>query len=479
MFVEYVPTFYVPVSCVGATLDEECRSLVRGRGKFVMFLKKYRFFFDIRVSDTGIVDVKLRDDVSHPKRGTADAKFMMTDVGENRTFTVRPEFIQNMESIEISSENVMVRPPQAPPSIHVEMEERVPVVDRLKSLVPAQFTLIEEVEEKVPEDVLFHPYFDCQGGLSAIATKFPDLFQVVDGYIRQRPPHIAPLATNDHTLESSPLPSVAERVKELVCSPTVPQWVSLTTIYEQLTADEKKAMKKEFKSFAGFLRAHGKSVAISQDTLKVSKWIAPVAKKAPASSTAKGYTQTHIINELFEKFPRFKSLNLHQTLELIPPEMRQYVPSKVVSWLAAQKSYFVVENPLESNASLVVIRRATDTVPLDIAQSLYPHIPDDGISQLRLIEVLPETTKELVQRLGLVNIAQALSQWLEIVDGDVFRKKTEAELENAIQSEESKQRLLEESESDVMNVKAQEESERRLMSRFPTKFEGMRTPRSS
>jgi hypothetical protein len=439
-------------------LDENTRGLLKGKGKFVLMLKKYRFFFDVRTSDIGMVDVKLRDDVNHPKRGAADAKYMMTDVGDQRTYTVRPEFITSMESIEVFQETVSVKPQQAPPAIHVRMEERVPVVDRLKTLIPSQFTMIEEVEEKVPEDVLFHPYFDCQGGLPAIASKFPELFQVVDGLIRLRPPHIAPLATNDTALEKSSLPTVAEKVMKVVCATDIPQWVSITSIYEMLSLEEKRMIKKEFKSFAGFLRAHGASVSISQDTLKVSKWIpptrrasaaptptaaAPPATSTPGTSTGtasmeKLYTPTHVINELFDRFPRNKTLSLPQVLELIPYDMRASVPKRVVLWLRGSSSYFVVENPDEMVPQNVRVRRATDTVPLDIAQALYPFIPEEGISRQRLLQVLPEATQELVNRLELENVVQSLSEYLELIDGDVFRKKTETELEVAIQTEESK-----------------------------------------
>jgi hypothetical protein len=488
MFIEFVPTFFVPVGCVATTLDDECRSLVKGKGKFLMFARKYRFFFDVRVTDTGMVDIKLRDDLSHPKRGAADAKYIMTDAGEHQTYTVRPEFIRSMESIDLFSESVAVRAPQAPPSVHVQMEERVPVVDRLKSLVPKEFTLVEEVEEKIPEDVLFHPYFDCQGGLPAIASKMPDLFQVVDGFIRRRPSHLAPLSTNSLALRDSAIPSVAEKVQEMVCGPGVPQWVSLTTIYETLTLEEKRSIKKQFKSFAGFLRAHGASVAISQDTLKVAKWIPPTASKQAAATTAmppvctqdqspssqlpvrKVFTPTHVINELFDKFPRNKSLSLTETLRLLTPDMRASLPKNIVGWFDSNRSYFVVDNNHETNPELVFIRRATDTVPLDLALALYPLIPAEGISQVLLLEKLSEAVQDVVRRLGLPNVVDSLADWLELVDGDVFRKKSEAELENAIQQEESKRRRIEESSEDGDDNIAASEAEQRLAR--PLKFEG-------
>lgn len=512
MFINYVPTFFVPIGCVAATLDDDCRALVKGRGRFALFAKKYRFFFDVRVSDTGMVDIKLRDDLSHPKRGSADEKYIMTDVGEQQTYTVRPECIRSMESIDAFSDSVSVRAPQAPPSVHVQMEERVPVVDRLKTLVPQVFTLVEEVEEKIPEDVLFHPYFDCQGGLPAIASKMPELFQLVDGFIRLRPAHLAPLSTNSLSLDNSLIPSVAAKVKELVCGPGVPQWVSLTPIYEALTLDEKRSIKRQYKSFAGYLRAHGESVAISQDTLKVAKWVPPRSKSkhlhdtaavvkenggesdssaqpetssslttppgdaAAAQAAAKSFpirrvfTATHVINELFDKFPRNTSLSLADTLRLLTPDMRSSIPQNVVGWLESNRSYFTVENGHESNPLLVHVRRATDTVPLDLALVLYPFIPDDGISQVRLLEIVPEATRDVLNRLGLPNVVQALKDWLELVDGDVFRKKTEAELELSIQQEESKVRRVEEVQENNDDATAASVAEQRYAQ--PMRFEG-------
>ncbi|ORC91035.1 uncharacterized protein TM35_000074590 [Trypanosoma theileri] len=493
--IEFIPTFYVPIHCVAAILSEECRRHFIGRGRFLSFLKRYRFFFDLRIIDGVRCDVKLRDDLSHPRRGAADEKFVMTDVGDVITYVANPEFIVSVESIEQSCGSVALKPVCAPPAVHVRLEERVPVLERLKALVPPDFALLDHVEETVPEDVLFHPYFDSQGGLAAIASKFPEFFQVVEGMIRRRPPHLAPLALNDYTLENSPLPEVAELVRKEVCCSDIPQWVNITSIYEQLTRQQKQQIKKEFKSFAGFLRAHGRAVSLSQDMLQVARWIPQQSKtssstsststsssSSSSSSNVSGdvpdnleggsstegssntvtdkvstpavriqyeYTHIHIVNELFDKFPPNRTLNLEEFLALVTPEMLPSLPKKVLPWISSYPSYFVVDDPMEKDPKKARIRRASDRQPLDIALELYQCIPEEGITETELLLKLPEVHREYVKRIGLQHIVNSLPEWLalsETKDGVVGGKKqlllkrlqTEVDLERAIHSEESK-----------------------------------------
>lgn len=285
-FVDFVPTFYVSLPAVAAIISEEVREEFQGRGKLLAFFRRYPFFFDLHTDAVASrVDVRLRTDVSHPRRGAADEKFAMTDVGETIQYIAKPEYIVSMEPLDAGSAtgSVPLHPPMAPPAVRVCLEERVPVLDRLRALIPEhEFTPIEELEELLPEDVLFHPYFDCQGGLMAIASKFPDHFQVVKGRIRLRPPELAPLALDSLRLEESTLPDVAALIMEEVCRETIPRWVPLTPLYERLTLAQRREIKKQFKSFAGFLRAHGKSVSISTDMLQVAKWIPP--RSSPGSN---------------------------------------------------------------------------------------------------------------------------------------------------------------------------------------------------
>lgn len=278
-FVDFVPTFFVSLPSVAAIISEDVRDEFQGRGKLLSFFRRYPFFFDLRTDAVASrVDVRLRTDVSHPRRGAADEKFMMTDVGETTQYVAKPEHIVSMEPLDSGSAtgSVYLHPPLAPPAVRVCLEDRVPVLDRLRALVPEKvFTPIEELEELLPEDVLFHPYFDCQGGLMTIASKFPEHFQVVRGNIRLRPPELAPLALDSLRLEESPLPDVAELILAEVCRETVPRWVPLTPLYERLTVAQRREIKRKFKSFAGYLRAHGLSLSISSDMLQVAKWIPP------------------------------------------------------------------------------------------------------------------------------------------------------------------------------------------------------------
>ncbi|KAH9580092.1 hypothetical protein LSM04_007838 [Trypanosoma melophagium] len=514
--VEFIPTFYVPIHCVAAILSEECRRHFIGRGRFLSFLKRYRFFFDLHVIDGVRCDVKLRDDLSHPRRGAADEKFIMTDVGDVITYVANPDFIVSVESIEQSCGSVALKPACAPPAVHVRLEERVPVLERLKALVPPAFALLDHVEETVPEDVLFHPYFDSQGGLAAVASKFPEFFQVVDGMIRRRPPHLAPLALNDYTLENSPLPEVAELVRKEVYISDIPQWVNITSIYEQLTKQQKQQIKREFKSFAGFLRSHGRSVSLSQDMLQVARWI-PQQSKTSSSTTSTStaanvsgvmpdnlevgssnegsggtvadktstptvriqyeYTHIHIVNELFDKFPPNRTLNLEEFLALVTEDMLPSLPKKVLPWLSSYPSYFVVDDPMEKDPKKARIRRASDRQPLDVALELYQCIPEEGITEAELLLKLPEVHREYVKRIGLKHIVNSLPEWLalsetgEEIEGKkqmlLKRLQTEVDLERAIHSEESK---LSSSDDKAASAELKEEDIER---RWPKlKYEG-------
>nr|CCC90917.1 conserved hypothetical protein [Trypanosoma congolense IL3000] len=523
-FVEYIPTFYVPVHCVAAILSEDCRRHFVGRGRFLSFLKRYRFFFDLRVIDGVRADVKLRDDLNHPRRGVADVKFKMTDVGDVINYVAQPEYIVTMESIEQSNGSVPLKPACSPPAVHVRLEERVPVLERLKALVPVDFALIDQVEESVPEDVLFHPYFDCQGGLVAIASKFPEHFQVVDGMIRRRPLHLAPLALNDFTLDNSPIPDIAKMVQEQVCSSDIPQWVSITSLYEQLTREQKKLVKREFKSFAGFLRAHGMSVSLSQDMLQVAKWIPHIgegskaqvctvnnaAREANETTPGNGiackdaggsdvsaancstpetvgrvqyeYSQVQIINELFDKFPPNRTLNLVEFLRLVRPDMRPSLPRKVVPWLATYPSYFVLDDPTEKDPEKVRIRRASDRQPLDVAHELYQHIPEEGITEEELLPKLSAIHQDYVKCIGMKHIVDSMPEWLaldtsEQIGKAVLRRlQTEVDLERAICSKETKQLSGSGTQRDpIVNMEEDE-----INKRWPKlKYEGgMSSPRS-
>ena len=447
LFIEFVPTFFVPSNCIAAVLNEEARALVRGRGRFNMFLKKYRFFFDVRLVDGARLDIRLRDDVNHPKRGIADQKYSMTDVGDVKTYTAKPEYIQSLDPLESTGQqSVNIRPVVPPPSVHVRLEERVPVLEKLREMVPKEFVPVEELEEKIPEDILFHPYFDCQGGLIALASKFPEHFQVVEGRIRLRPPHLAPMATDEYSFSNSPLPALAARLQKLVCLTDVPQWVSVTSLYEQLRMDERRQIKKDFKSFAGFLRAHGRSLAISTDTLSVALWIPPQTRDG-ADQAAKGsaggssapteagqYTLTQILNELFDRFPRGKTLSIRDALSLLPTEMTaHHPPRKFALFFQSHPGYFVVDYPEDPDRC--TIRRSSDRVPLDIAVAMYPFIPESGIAVPQLMTVLPASLQAHITQVGMSNVADSLAEWLELLDGDVFRRKTEEELERAVLEE--------------------------------------------
>ncbi|KEG09908.1 hypothetical protein DQ04_04461070 [Trypanosoma grayi] len=438
----------------------------------------------------------------------------MTDVGDVINYVARPEFIVSLDSIEQSNASVPLKPACAPPAVHVRLEERVPVLERLKALVPVEFALIDHVEEGVPEDVLFHPYFDCQGGLASIAAKFPEYFQVVDGMLRRRPPHLAPLALNDYTLEESPIPSVAALVKQQVCSGDIPQWVNVTSLYEQLTREQKQQIKREFKSFAGFLRAHGRSLSLSQDMLQVARWIPQERKTSsqalsssasaaavddakgttPVEGSAEGagkaatppthfqyeYTHTHIINELFDKFPPHRTLNLEELLALVAPEMRPSLPKKLLPWLASYPSYFVVDDATEKDPKKVSIRRASDRQPLDVALELYQCIPEGGITVAELLPKLPEVHRAYVQQIGLQHIVDSLPEWLSLTktegavgsdEGHLLlnRLQTEVDLERAIHTKES--RLA--NGSDDKAAMAREFDEAVMEQRWPKlKYEG-------
>lgn len=475
MMIEFVPTFYVPLHSIASIMSDEARDFIRSRGKAINFFRRYRFFFDVQLADGTRYDIKLRDDVQHPRRGVADGKFSLADIGESATYSVVPEFVQNLESIDSRADmNVNVSPVMPPPALHVKLQERVPVLERLKAMIPTdQFVPIEELTERIPEDIITHPYFDVQGGLNAIAVKFPDSFQVVDGQIRIRPEELAPLALDDFSFDTSPEPEIIATIKKAVCASDIPCWISVTGLYEQLSLDQRRTVKRGYKSFASFLRTHGSSLAVSIDLLKVSHWIPPrktkssnknnnnnnsnkddenlipsnltnsILSSSGASSPPDGssntkevvqFTQLHVLNELYDRFPRGKEITLHDFLQShVPEHLKSSLPKNPAVWLANYPQYFVVEGITTTrDPSEVRIRRARDHSPLDIAVQLYPHIPEEGISTSALPNQLPEQLREHVKQFGIHNIVENLSEWLEVLDGDLFRKKTMDELEAAI-----------------------------------------------
>jgi hypothetical protein len=454
-FISYIPTYYVTVACVASVLPEELREQFLGRGRLLFFLKRFPFLFELQQTPTGSYLVRLHRDVSHPQRGEADAKYMMTDVGETTSYIARPEFITSTESLDSVQRTVFIKAPTPPPSVQVRLEERVPVVERLRALVPDTFVSIEELEERVPEDVLFHPYFDCQGGLLSIAGKLPDEFQVVDGLIRRRPRHLAPLALDEYTLETSPFPEVATMLKREVCECDIPHWVSITSLYEKLTREQKHQLKQHFKSFAGFLRAHGRALAVSTDMLQVSMWICrnppplqpvlrsgagaasqplyvdagtsagavaesvqpPSFSPVAASTRSVTYTREEVLNAWYDRFPPHKTLNLREAMELLPVEMRTSgLPTKIAPWLATHPHYFTVEFKDEEDPTKVLICRASERQPLDIAMALYAHMPDAqrDYNAAAVLQKVEPSYRRVIDELGWEQLGEVLPQWLRV-----------------------------------------------------------------
>lgn len=97
------------------------------------------------------------------------------------------------------------------------------------------------------------------------------------------------------------------------------------------------------------------------------------------------FTQTHIVNELFDRFPLNKSLSSEEVMALVPKHLVASLPKNLVGLLGAHSSYFIAEG-MDGPPEAVRIRRANDTQPLDIARALYTHIPENGIS----LQVLQE-----------------------------------------------------------------------------------------
>lgn len=443
-FIAYIPTYFVPLQCIAAILPDEIREPFVGRGKLLNFLRRYSFYFEVRTFEgfSGRFEVRLREDVSHPQRGSADEKFMMTDVGETTSYVAKPEYIVCTENIEYGSQNVLLKPPAPPPSVRVRLEERVPVVERLKSLVPSHFAPIETLEETIPEDVLLHPYFDCQGGLLSIARKLPEELQVVGSRIRRRPAHLAPLALDEYTLEASPLPDVAALLKRDVCSSDIPHWVSITSLYEQLTREQKTELKLKFRSFAGFLRSHGRSLAVSTDMLQVSMWICkdppPLqqpdetvgvttanktstaeenhAKELTPPSRPVAYSPMQVLNALYDAFPPHQTLSLRDAFRLLPPEMATSpLPRKLAPWLASFPLYFTVENADVGDAGEVLLRRASDRQPLDLAAAIYDHLPGEAAREAEVVVAeLSSSMREIIQQIGIEQLTVLLPQWLEV-----------------------------------------------------------------
>ncbi|GET90632.1 hypothetical protein, conserved [Leishmania tarentolae] len=474
VFVLYVPTYYVSFQCVASLLPDAVREEVSGRGRLLNLFKKFPFIFDVVFVDSGRINVRLHPDLMHPQRGAADDKYMMSDVGHTTSYVAKPEFIVCAENVESNGmQRVLLTPPAPPPAMRVRLEERVPVLDRLRNLVPAEFTAIDALEETISEDILFHPYFNCQGGLVSIAGKMPEEFQVVEGRIRRRPPHLSPLALDEFTLDDSPLPEVAALIKRHVCDSDIPHWVSITSLYEQLTRAQKQEIKRRYRSFAGFLRAHGRSLAVSTDMLQVSMWISVTSPLLAASANTNGatadaedqritardssaatpsaasllhkgspsepplsvapatlssgttsvppkpvvYTREQILNALYDRFPPYKTLNLRDAMQLLPIEMRtSHLPTKIAPWLATYPHYFSVDFAEEEDPTKVLIRRASERQPLDLAAALYTKIPDKDTPcpSAEVLQKLDPSVRRVIEDIGLAQLGRVLPQWLQV-----------------------------------------------------------------
>lgn len=422
--VDYVPTFFVDTRRILDMLPPDITQ-VFGSLTFVTFLRKFRFYFDLR-AEHAQVDVRIRQDVNHPRKGTADFKFA-AGIGS-------ADVMQNSAVMSAT----MKRPPR---------NSEANLIMFLVPKIPSAFTPIGDILAEISEIVAKHPSYDPRLGISGLFEKFPEYFQVVDGKIRLRPFHVAPFALDEKELSSSPHPVILDKVlTHLKQGAAEGDWMESSKLFALLDATEKLAIKDQYKTFPRFLRLHGLEVCVSTDNMKVKIFVAENEKCADALSTQR-LAQDKIapddpilaipaamgdvvesdwaIKEVYDSMPLMQCVEVADLLDLVSQSIKDALPKDLASALMRYPDYFTVWPAPDGPEGAFVAQRAKlvtpDVTDEEIARTVLPLIPQGGIARERLLRRVPLQLQRYLYRHGVKHVLGRMPTYFLVVEDKVMR----------------------------------------------------------
>jgi hypothetical protein len=420
VMVDYVPTQFIDIRRLMDVIPPDVMQMT-GSLKFDAFLKKYRFYFEVR-SANGQVEVRLRPDVSHPRRGSADQRLAGGASGSSARIRKPP---RNSEAN---------------------------LIHFIAPKIPKSFEPLGEVLQKIAPVVSKHAAFDPRLGVVGLLEKYPEYFQLRNGAIRIRPFASAPNSTDDLDLATSPLPSVLQKVihalpdAEVAFGDPEKSCKDAASIYALLTDTEKQALKETFKSFSKFLRMHGRVVVVSPDATRVRRFVPEnepcadtLAKQQlvadsldPLDPILQIPTQMEnvadsewAVKELYDALPLTQAVELDELLDLVPSSVKQSLPREHLDeHLSMYTEYFACWK-YPDNETILVVQRAKLATPdfedAEIVRMVSPLIPQGGIAVDALRRRVPLPLQRYFYRHGLRTVLGRLSKYFMVVKDKVLR----------------------------------------------------------
>lgn len=465
LLVDFIPTFWADIHDVEGMLPPQVKDLYANKLKFSTFLRKYRFFFDVRNQNHG-QEVRLREEIQHPRRGFADKRFSST--------LVSSDLMNNLaNAVKSTTAAAAVVPP--PPSINQPSRPQFSAQALLSivySCCPDDFVKVEVVQGKLPKEVTAMAQFQTPSGIGGIIEQNPEFFQIVEGKVRKRPAGVAPNALDSRTIKDSPMPDIFAKILQAV--PNEPtQSVDTAVLLAGLEEEEKQRIRTDFRSFPRFLRSHGGQVMVSPDNLKVRRFDEslmpprPMKTEIPNPSDAAGSADstpppppspldaeiqrattsaeavagalelpttmpaepgaTWALRELFDSLPLLQVAELDDVLFGLAPAIRAMLPSEreeLLQLLGKYPNYFEVW-PFPDNPSVTIIKRTAvniHLVPLtDLVRALYPLIPQGGIACDKLLRKVPPPIQRYLYRHGFQKTLGEHPQHFAVAAGKVMK----------------------------------------------------------
>jgi hypothetical protein len=463
LLVDFIPTFWADVHDVEGMLPPQVKDLYAGKLKFSTFLRKYRFFFDVRNQNHG-QEVRLREEIQHPRRGFADKRFSST--------LVSSDLLNNLANA-VKSTTAATIP--VPPSINQPPKPQFSaqtILSIVYSCCPEDFVKVEIVQGKLPKEVTAIAQFQTPSGIGGIIEQNPEFFQIVEGKVRKRPVGVAPNALDSRTIKDSPMPDIFAKILQAV--PTEPtQSVDTAVLLAGLEEEEKQRIRTDFRSFPRFLRSHGGQIMVSPDNLKVRRFdesLMPprplkVELPSPTDAVSSGSTPpppppspldteiqratsaagevpgalelpssmpaepgaTWALRELFDSLPLLQVAELEDVLFGLAPAIRAMLPSdreELLQLLSKYPNYFEVW-PYPDNPTVTIIKRTAvniQLVPLtDLIRALYPLIPQGGIACDKLLRKVPPPIQRYLYRHGFQKTLGEHPQHFAVAAGKVMK----------------------------------------------------------
>ena len=247
-FVEYVPTFWVSVKQVEVKLPPHLRDCYVGR-RLSGLLIHHRKVFETRSNMRGW-ECRIREDATHPRKGVANSQFPLppTPTPKSTPLPVTADAPATQPATPSLDKTVLQAPPAAGLPTHTTLFDAV-----CQCLGDGhEFVELTDLESRISSDLRSSdPRYTAVGGLAAYVDGYCEAFQLKGGKVRHRPPDVAPNALDEFDQQTSPAADIFQVVFAVVPSDKT-EWVETSSLYAQLTPQQKAAVKERFESFPRF-----------------------------------------------------------------------------------------------------------------------------------------------------------------------------------------------------------------------------------